>query len=212
MLNVCELYKSIQGESTHAGRVCAFVRLSGCNLSCSYCDTRYAFEDGAPRQVEDIVDEVGALGCDLVEISGGEPLLQDETPALCAALVAAGRTVLVETNGSIDIAKLPDGCIRIVDIKCPASGMEGSFRIENIAALCERDECKTVLCDKSDFDWALSFVRKHNIHKRCTVLFTPASGRLNPADLAAWIIDSHAPVRMGLQMHKVIWGEDARGV
>ena len=129
MLNICELYKSIQGESTHAGTLCAFVRLSGCNLNCSYCDTTYAFEGGTPRSVDDVVEEVRGLGCDLVEITGGEPLLQDETPELCSKLLSAGHTVLVETNGSLDITRLPDGCIRIVDIKCPASGMGGSFRL-----------------------------------------------------------------------------------
>lgn len=206
MLNICELFKSIQGESTHAGRVCAFVRLSGCNLNCSYCDTQYAFERGTPRHLDEIVRDVEGLECELVEITGGEPLLQDETPELCERLLSAGHTVLVETNGSLDITRLPRGCIRIVDIKCPGSGMEGSFLAGNIEALGGCDECKTVLCDKRDFEWALAFVRTHRLHEKCAVLFTPAHGMLEPRQLAEWILQSNAPVRLGLQLHKVIWG------
>jgi 7-carboxy-7-deazaguanine synthase len=213
MLNVCELFKSIQGESSFAGTPCAFVRLSGCNLDCSYCDTSYARgPDGELYGVEALAEAVADMQCSLVEITGGEPLLQEETPLLCGRLLDKGFTVLVETNGSCDIRALPDGCVRIVDIKCPGSGMGDSFRQANVEALGARDECKFVLTGRDDFEWALAFVRRHELDRKCTVFFSPACGRLDPKLLAEWILEARAPVRLGLQLHKVIWGGEARGV
>jgi 7-carboxy-7-deazaguanine synthase len=211
MLSVCEIFKSIQGESTYAGELCSFVRLSGCNLHCTYCDTEYARQPGVSMTIEDCLNAVQALGCGLVEITGGEPLLQPETPELCGRLIDAGHTVLVETNGSLDISKLPLACVRIVDVKCPGSGMEGSFYANNIKALTRRDQVKFVISDVRDFDWSLDFVKSKNLLKLCIVSFSPNTNVLKPKDLADWIVKANVPVRLGLQLHKIIWGNEARG-
>lgn len=211
MLRVCEIFKSIQGESTHAGKVCSFVRLTGCNLHCSYCDTAYALTGGEDLSVEQVVREVQAHRTKLVEITGGEPLLQAETPLLCRRFITLGFTVLVETNGSLDISAVPPPAIRIVDIKCPSSGHEGSFLQKNFRLLSSADECKFVLSDKDDFFWALDVVRKENLQEIATVIFSPNVKLLPPKDLAEWILEENAPVRLGVQLHKVIWG-DRRGV
>ncbi len=212
MLNVSEIFKSIQGESTRAGMVCSFVRLSGCNLSCTYCDTAYACEKGDDASVDDIIDQVDNLDCSLVEITGGEPLLQEETPALCRRFIEKGYTVLIETNGSQDIGQLPKGCIRIMDIKSPGSGCGDSFLIENLSHLTVQDECKMVLCDRDDFEWACDFVRQYALHEKCTVLFSPDLEQLSPKTLAEWILEEKIDVRLGLQIHKFIWGKDVKGV
>ncbi len=212
MLNVCEIFKSIQGESTRAGMVCSFVRLSGCNLFCTYCDTPYARQKGTDFSIEDIITKVRGLGSSLVEITGGEPLLQEETPALCRRLIDTGHTVLVETNGSQDIASLPDGCIRIMDIKSPGSGCNDSFLTENLGRLSAGDECKMVLCNRDDFVWACDFVRQYTLHEKCSVLFSPNMEQLSPKTLAEWILEENLPVRLGLQIHKYIWGKDVKGV
>jgi 7-carboxy-7-deazaguanine synthase len=211
MLTVCETFVSIQGESTYAGEVCAFVRLSGCNLSCGYCDTRYAFEHGKEMPVEDIVRWVKGQGCNLVEITGGEPLMQRETAQLADALVNQGHRVLVETNGSYDISVLPRSCVKIVDVKCPGSDMAHSFFIPNLKALTRHDECKFVISNKDDFVWSHAFVNTHRLADICTVIFSPNTTTLKPKDLAEWIIEKKPGARLGLQLHKCIWGEDVRG-
>ena len=211
MLSVCEIFKSIQGESTFAGELCSFVRLSGCNLNCSYCDTEYARQPGTSMTIEACLNTVVALGCSLVEITGGEPLLQPETSELCGRLIDAGHIVLVETNGSLDIANIPPACVCIVDVKCPGSGMEGSFYINNINALHSHDQVKFVISDARDFHWSLDFVKSKNLLMRCTVIFSPNTNVLKPKDLAEWIIKANVPVRFGLQIHKIIWGNDSRG-
>ena len=207
---VCEIFKSIQGESTHAGKICSFVRLAGCNLRCTWCDTAYAWDEGEERSLDEIVREVQTHRTRLVEITGGEPLLQQETPTLCSRFIDLGYTVLVETNGSQDISIVPPPAIRIVDVKCPGSGHEGSFLHKNFSLLTAADECKFVLSDKTDFFWALDVVRKENLHQTATVIFSPNTKRLEPKELAGWIIEENAPVRLGLQMHKVIWGDTRR--
>jgi 7-carboxy-7-deazaguanine synthase len=211
MISVCEQFKSIQGESTYAGMPCSFIRLSGCNLRCSYCDTPYAAGPGTPLSVAAVVDVVAGHGVTLAEVTGGEPLLQDETPELCRRLLEKGYTVLVETNGSLDISALPAGCIRIMDVKCPMSGMAGSLREANIDSLGPRDEVKFVISGKDDFLWAREFVLSRGLHGRCTVLFSPVQGRCAPRELSGWILEASAPVRLGLQLHHYIWGADARG-
>jgi 7-carboxy-7-deazaguanine synthase len=210
-LLVCEIFKSIQGESTHAGCLCAFVRLSGCNLFCSYCDTSYARYGGRVMSFKAILEQIDEFSCDLIAITGGEPLLQKGTAEFARQLLALGKTVLVETNGSLDIGTLPDGCIRIVDVKCPSSGEGHSFFERNLSHLRHDDEVKVVLGTKEDFDWALAFVERHVLANRLTVLFSPVTGKVSPAELAQWIIDANAPVRLQLQLHKIIWGEK-RGV
>jgi 7-carboxy-7-deazaguanine synthase len=208
MLTVCELFKSIQGESTFAGEVCSFVRLAGCNLSCSYCDTEYAKRGGTQMTADDIIAWVEENHCRLVEITGGEPLLQNEVVSLAARLCDDTYKVLVETNGSLDISSLPDSCVKIVDVKCPGSGMEPSFFMPNLNAITHNDECKFVISDKGDFDWACDFVLRHRLTNRCTVLFSPNSAKLEPKDLAEWIVQKNPGVRLGLQLHKFIWSNE----
>jgi len=211
MLKVCEIFNSIQGESSHAGKTCSFVRLSGCNLRCTYCDTPYALTEGEELPLEQVVRSVQEHRTRLVEITGGEPLLQAETPLLCKRFLELGYTVLVETNGSLAISIVPPPAIRIVDVKCPSSGHEGSFLSKNISLLTSCDECKFVLSDKDDFFWALDVVHKENLHEIATVIFSPNMKLLPPKDLADWILEENAPVRLGVQLHKIIWG-DLRGV
>ncbi len=206
-LQVCETFVSIQGESTWAGLPCFFIRLTGCNLRCSYCDTKYAYEGGTPRSVDELVDEFARSGVGLVEVTGGEPLLQHATVALLAALREHG-TVLLETNGSIDLSVVPDGIVTIMDVKCPGSGAGRSLHLRNIDLLRGRDEVKFVICDRADFDWAIGVVREHRMTERCyAVLMSPSSGSVAPADLAEWIIGAKVPVRLNLQIHKVIWND-----
>ena len=211
MLRVCEIFKSIQGESSFAGYVCSFVRLSGCNLRCSYCDTAYAWEEGECKSIDEVLTLVREHRTSIVEITGGEPLLQAETPQLCGRLLDLDYTVLVETNGSLDISVLPAGVKRIVDIKCPSSGHAGSICEKNYRHLQPGDECKFVLSDKDDFFWAVETVRRENLSETAKVTFSPNMPALSCRDLAEWIIEENAPVRLGIQLHKVIWGEK-RGV
>ncbi len=211
-LQVCETFVSIQGESTRAGLPCFFIRLAGCNLRCAWCDTEYARAGGAPRTVADLADEFRRSGLALAEVTGGEPLLQPGTPELLAQLRALG-TVLVETNGSRDLALIPAGVIAILDLKCPSSGASGAMDWANLERLRPDDEVKFVLADRRDYDWARKVIREHGLAGRChAILLSPVFGSLPPADLAAWILRDRLPVRLGLQLHKIIWGPAARGV
>ncbi len=210
-LLVCELFRSIQGESTHAGKICTFIRLSGCNLECSYCDTSYARTGGILMPIATIVEKVRSLKSGLVEITGGEPLLQQGTAALARELCALHETVLVETNGSLAVDVLPRECIKVVDVKCPSSGMSHSFLERNVASLRQHDEVKFVIGSREDFDFAMAFIGRHTLQDRAMLLFSPVNGSLPPSELAQWILDSSAPVRLQLQLHKILWG-DRRGV
>jgi 7-carboxy-7-deazaguanine synthase len=210
MIRVVEIFTSLQGESTRSGLPCTFIRLSGCNLACSYCDTVFARHEGVGQSIEAILDQVDAYPCRLVEITGGEPLLQKETPLLCRALGDHGYTVLVETNGSQDISVLPEGIIRIVDIKCPGSGHADSFYEKNFAQLTADDEVKFVITDRADFDWAMTFIRAHDLHTKHTVLVSPVTAKLAPAILADWILQTGLPIRLNLQLHTILWGENVR--
>ncbi|MBU1735906.1 MAG: radical SAM protein [Verrucomicrobia bacterium] len=203
-LQICETFVSIQGESTFAGRPCFFIRLTGCNLRCSYCDTTYAFTGGEPKTIPQLVDEFRVSGLTLVEVTGGEPLLQPGTPALLKALHAArpGAVVLVETNGSQDISVVPPGVVAIMDIKCPASG--AAFDWQNLERLRPQDEVKFVISERADFDWAVRIVNEHAIASKChAVLFSPVLGRVEPATLAEWLMASRVPARLNLQLHKL---------
>lgn len=211
-LVVNEIYLSLQGESTYAGLPCIFVRLTGCNLRCVWCDTAYAFYEGQKRSVDDVVDEVLSHQTPLVEITGGEPLLQRGCATLAARLLEAGQMVLVETSGAQPIDLLPDGAIRIMDLKCPGSGECEKNDWANITKLTSQDEVKFVIGDRSDYEWARDVVRKHRLPERCAVLFSSVFGQLDPEDLTSWILADHLPVRMQLQMHKYIWSPTARGV
>ena len=212
-LQVSETFVSIQGESTFAGRPCFFIRLTGCNLRCSYCDTTYAFTGGKPQTIPQLADEFRVSGLTLVEVTGGEPLLQSGTPALLKALQAArpGAVVLVETNGSQDISVVPPGVIAIMDIKCPASGVGrtsgagAAFDWQNLECLRPQDEVKFVISDRADFDWAIRIMNEHTIASKChAVLFSPALGRVKPAALAEWLLASRIPARLNLQLHKLM--------
>ena len=203
-LRVAELFESIQGETSRAGLPCSFVRLAGCNLNCSYCDTAYAREGGEEIPLEDIVAQIEKMGHFHVCVTGGEPLLQKETRSLVSKLIKLGHEVMVETNGSLPINILPRRARRIVDVKSPGSGEGGSFLHENLEWLTPNDELKFVITDLRDFDWAKRFIRRHHLNGRCELLMSPAYGILNPAELAALIIKSGLNIRLNIQLHKML--------
>lgn len=219
-MQVTEIFRSIQGESTYAGLPCVFVRLTGCNLRCVWCDTAYAFHGGQAKSVADVLSSVRALSerdgrrlLNLVELTGGEPLLQKDIYPLIDRLLEQRFRVLVETSGERDVSTLPEPVVRILDVKCPASGEGGTFRMENLDHLRPHDQLKFVLADRGDYDWARRFLAEHPVQERVeAILFSPVFGQLEPRLLAAWILEEGLPVRLGMQLHKFIWGPDARGV
>lgn len=212
MLKVNEIFHSIQGESVRAGRPCVFVRLTACNLRCSWCDTAYAFHEGREMSAEQVLEQVAGYGCRLVEITGGEPLLQPEAIPLMEELVRRGYEVLLETGGSLPIARVPPGVGRIVDLKCPGSGMASRNLWENLDHLREGDELKFVLADREDYRWAVGQIDARRLAGRCPLLFSPVHGRLDPGELARWILADRLPVRVQLQLHKYLWPGVERGV
>ena len=213
VLHISELFTSIQGESTRAGLSCGFVRLAGCNLRCVWCDTTYACEGGKEMRLEEIIETVSQWHIPLVEITGGEPLLQPGCISLAASLVAKGYTTLVETNGTLPIDVLPEGVVRIMDIKCPDSGMSDKMHWPNIEALTARDEVKFVLASRADYEWMLDVMHRHNLTKKCrAVLVSPVFGCLDAAQLAIWMLEDRPLARLQLQLHKIIWPSDMRGV
>ena len=212
-MKVCEIFVSIQGESSYVGLPCTFVRLTGCNLRCSYCDTTYAYAEGEDRTEEEIVREVSKAGIPLVEITGGEPLLQQEEMLdLTARLIDAGYDVLIETNGSVSIRPIDSRAVVIMDVKAPASGMSEKNDFSNFACVKQKDEIKFVLSDRNDYVWSRSIVQGYGLAKRCTVLFSPAYGALLPRELAGWIVKDRLAVRLNLQLHKYIYGPEERMV
>jgi 7-carboxy-7-deazaguanine synthase len=212
MLSVSEIFYSIQGESSFSGYPCVFVRLAGCNLRCTYCDTRYAYEEkGTAMSAEQIVDRIQTHRCNLVEVTGGEPLLQEETPTLAEALLQNEFSVLVETNGTQDIGRLPKDVIRIMDIKCPGSGETQKMDWNNIQKLRYNDEVKFVIGDQDDYRWAKDVVQKRRLGDKVSILFSPVHGKLDPADMADWILEDRLRVRFQLQLHKILWPSEERG-
>lgn len=208
-MRLVESFTSLQGESTHAGRICCFLRLAGCNLDCNYCDTTYAraFDSGRPATVEELVELAGKSGVKLVEITGGEPLADPETPELCRRLLDAGFEVLMETNGSLSVAPLPREVRKILDCKLPGSGMAEHNDYGNYPLLAPHDEVKFVISDRSDFDFMRQVIETHHLTARTVnLLASPVWGRVNFEELAEWILSTRTPVRMQLQMHKLIWG------
>jgi 7-carboxy-7-deazaguanine synthase len=211
-LRVIEVYASVQGESTFVGLPCVFVRLAGCNLRCTWCDSTFTFTGGTHRSIDAVVDEACAFDVPLVEVTGGEPLAQRQSLALMERLLARGRQVLLETSGSRDISAVPDGVHVILDLKPPDSGEERANLWSNLDHLDAGDEVKVVIASRRDFEWARDKVREHRIHERAHVLFSPVWGAVEPRELVEWILADRLPVRFQLQMHKVVWPPDQRGV
>lgn len=213
-MRVSEIYRSIQGESTYAGLPCTFIRTAGCSLRCTYCDTGYAlsFQSGTEMTLDDIMVQTRKLGLDLVELTGGEPLVQREITELCRKLLDAGATVLVETSGAFPIDILPEAAVKIVDIKTPSSGMMERNDWNNLAKLSASDEVKFVIASREDFEWSTAICRDYRLFGKRTLLFSPAFPNLPPVTLAEWIIQDKIPVRLQLQLHKYIWPLERRGV
>src|SRR5712691_6649585 len=212
-LTINEIYHSIQGESTWAGEPCVFVRLTFCDLRCSYCDTEYAFYEGTKRTLQEIVETVAAFKRSLVEITGGEPLLQKNVLPLMTMLADAGCTVLLETSGAHDVSKVDPRVHRIMDLKTPGSGEVERNLFSNIEYLTPRDEVKFVIGSREDYEWSRAQLREHRLAERCrAVLFSPIFGRIDPREIVEWILADNLPVRFQLQMHKFIWTPTQRGV
>ena len=213
MLTINEIFYSIQGESTYAGRPCVFVRLTGCDLRCTWCDTAYAFNEGRKMSVEEVVAEVDRYDSQLVEVTGGEPLLQHDVYALMDRLLDGGRTVLLETGGQVDVSQVPGAVVKVMDVKCPGSGECGRNEWANIDRLGSRDQVKFVIKDRADYEYARDTLARHALDRRCAaVLFSPVHGVMPPRELSEWILEDRLPVRLQLQVHKHIWGPDVRGV
>ena len=205
-LTVNEIFYSVQGESVHSGRPCVFVRLAGCNLRCSYCDTRYAYDKGIEMEIDRIIKQVDSFNCLLVEITGGEPLFQLETPLLIYSLLENGYEVIIETNGSLDISLIDKRCIKIVDMKCPSSTQSDKNDFQNLKRINSKDQIKFVIGDRKDYEYAKKIqkmipasIPEHHI------LFSPVSGELVPSQLAHWILEDKLDVRLHLQLHNIIW-------
>ena len=211
-LIINEIFHSIQGESTHAGRTCVFIRLTYCNLRCVYCDTEYAFEEGKEMSMEEILAFVRAYGCNLIEVTGGEPLFQANCTELLTHLCNEGFEVLLETGGSLDISKIDRRVKRIVDFKCPSSKMMKKNYWKNVKVLNAGDEVKFVIGTREDYEWAKERLKEHRLDGRCPVLFSVVFGTLEPVQLAEWILADNLNVRFQLQVHKYIWSPETKGV
>jgi 7-carboxy-7-deazaguanine synthase len=210
---ITEIFKSIQGESSFAGLPCVFVRLTGCNLRCHWCDTAYAFHGGQKMTLEEVLGRVRLLGGKLVELTGGEPLLQKETVGLADSLLAEGYQVLIETSGERYVGDLAREVVKIVDVKCPGSGENGRFNLANLDVLERKDQIKFVILDEKDYLYARDFIEAHGVAARVDeILFSPVFGKIHPRQLAEWILRDNLEVRVGLQIHKFIWDPETRGV
>ena len=217
-LNLCEIFYSLQGESSFAGLPCVFVRLSGCNLNCSWCDTVYAKTESTRISIQEIFNNVKSFGCSLVEITGGEPLIQEKTSDLISLMIREGFQVLVETNGSISIKNLPGECIKIIDIKCPLSGESDNNFLGNLDLITKKDEIKFVIAGKQDYDFAKDIIHTRLMRNGAPVIpykhihLSPVFGKINPEELAQWILKDRLKAKLSMQIHKIIWDTDQRGV
>ena len=212
MLEVTEIYKSVQGESTYMGLPCVFIRLTGCNLRCIWCDTPHAFHDGKKLSIHQIIDEVKSYDINLVEITGGEPLLQKEVFPLMESLLEKKFKVMLETSGSLAINNVPAKVIKIIDLKCPGSGEENKNLWENLNHLTSTDEIKFVIADKTDYEWSKKVLQDYELDKKVPVLFSPVFEKLKLKDLTEWILEDNLPVRLHTQLHKYIWDQKTIGV
>jgi 7-carboxy-7-deazaguanine synthase len=213
MLTINEIFYSVQGESSYAGRPCVFVRLTACDLRCSWCDTPYAFHEGTKRPLEKILEEVEAFACPLVEVTGGEPLLQEDVYPLMERLLEGGRTVLLETGGHRSTARVPDRVVTILDVKCPGSGESGKNDWSNLDRLRPHDEVKFVVKDRADYEYARDVIARHDLATRAAAVHvSPVHGVMNARTLSEWVLADNLPVRVQLQLHKFIWDPATRGV
>ena len=213
MLTINEIFHSVQGESTYAGRPCVFVRLTACDLRCSWCDTPYAFYEGSKRSLDDVIGEVDRYGCSLVEVTGGEPLLQEEVYPLMQRLLDSGKTVLLETGGHRSTERVPAEVVTILDVKCPGSGEAAKNDWTNLERLRPKDEVKFVVKDRADYEFARDVIARHALVGRASAIhLSPVHGVLDPKTLSEWVLADKLPVRVQLQLHKYIWSPDTRGV
>jgi 7-carboxy-7-deazaguanine synthase len=213
MLTVNEIFYSVQGESTRAGCPCVFIRLTACDLRCSWCDTPYAFYEGRKQSVDEVLEAVERHNCQLVEITGGEPLLQEDVYDLMSRLLDGGRTVMLETGGHRSIDRVPEAVVKIVDIKCPGSGEADKNDWANLGRLASHDEVKFVVKERADYEFARDVIRQYDLPSRCAaVLMSPVHGELDGRQLSEWMLEDHLPARLQLQLHKYIWAPDTRGV
>ncbi len=212
-MKINELFYSIQGESSYLGRPCAFIRLTGCNLRCTYCDTQYAFNEGAEMSIAEVLQHIDSFPTRLVLITGGEPMLQESVHELFEKLLERNYTVLLETGGQVSLAQVDPRVHKIMDFKCPSSGMESHNDYSNVDYLTRNDEVKFVVADRRDFDWACDVIRKFSLGARAgEILFSPVFGKLPHADLAEWVLHCGIPARLQIQLHKIIWPHIQRGV
>jgi 7-carboxy-7-deazaguanine synthase len=213
LVTINEVFYSVQGESTYAGRPCVFVRLTACDLRCSWCDTPYAFHEGRKRPVDDVLAEVDRFDCELVEVTGGEPLLQEAVYPLMERLLERGKTVLLETGGHRSTARVPGPVVTILDIKCPGSGEAEKTDWDNLARLRPHDEVKFVIKDRTDYEYARAAIGQHQLARRAAAIhMSPVHGVLDPKTLSEWVLADRLPVRVQLQLHKYIWSPETRGV
>lgn len=212
MIKINEIYLSVQGESTYTGLPCIFVRLTGCNLRCSWCDTAYAFHEGTDMSIEEILREVEKFSVNLVEITGGEPLMQDNIYPLMEKLLERGHKVMLETGGSISLEKVPRDVIKIMDLKCPGSGEQNKNNLDNLKLLAPHDEVKFVIIDRTDYEWSRDIIKKYKINEIAHILFSPVFDKLELKEMVKWILEDRLPVRLQTQLHKIIWDKNTIGV
>ena len=212
MIKINEIYLSIQGESTHTGLPCIFIRLTGCNLRCSWCDTAYAFHEGKNMSIDEILQKVENFGIHLVEITGGEPLMQDNVYTLMKRLIEKGYKVMLETGGSISLERVPKDVIKIMDLKCPGSGEQEKNNLDNLKLLAPHDEVKFVILDKKDYEWSRDIIKKYKINETAHVLLSPVFDKLELKEMVKWILEDRLPVRLQTQLHKIIWDKNSIGV
>ena len=212
MIKINEIYLSVQGESSHTGLPCVFVRLTGCNLRCVWCDTAYAFHEGKTQSIGQTLKDIKNFGINLVEITGGEPLMQEDVYPLMEELLENGYKVMLETGGSLSLGKVPRDVIKILDFKCPGSGEHKKNNLDNLKLLAPHDEIKFVILDRRDYEWSRDLIKKHKINETSPILFSPVYGKLELKKMVKWILEDRLPVRLQTQLHKVIWSKKTQGV
>ena len=212
MIKINEIYLSVQGESTRTGLPCIFIRLTGCNLRCSWCDTAYAFHEGKNMSIDEILQKVANFKIPLVEITGGEPLMQDNVYTLMRRLIEKGYKVMLETGGSISLERVPKDVIKIMDLKCPGSGEQEKNNLDNLKLLLPHDEVKFVILDKKDYEWSRDIIKRYKINETARILMSPVFDKLELKEIVKWILEDRLPVRLQTQLHKIIWDKNTIGV